>query len=137
MTEKRLIGIDTNVLVHMIDSSDDKKHKIALGILKEINRDPASYVVSIQVSGELSNVVNSKYPSIVPYKNALVQYLSRSVPVVHYTVREILSAGSSRNFWDTVLALTYIRAGATVLLTENTADFSMFSDRIKIINPFE
>ena len=137
MTEKRLIGIDTNVLVHMVDSADDRKHSAALEILKDIHRDPSSYVVSIQVLGELSNVVNSKYPSVIPHKNALLKYLSQSVPIVHYTVQEILSAGDSRNFWDAVLALTYIRAGATVLLTENTADFSRFSNRIQIVNPFE
>gem|GEM_PF-4893992 len=121
----------------MLDSADPKKHDIALKILEEIHHDPSVYVISIRVLGELSNVVNSKYPAVIQHKNALIRYLSRAVPIVHYTVQEILSAGGLRNFWDAVLALTYIRAGAQVLLTENTSDFSSFSDRIQVVNPFE
>jgi len=30
LTERKLTGIDTNVLVHMLDSADPKKHDIAL-----------------------------------------------------------------------------------------------------------
>jgi len=137
LSEKKLTGIDTNILVHMLDSADAQKHERALEILDEIHNHPERFVVSIQVYGELSSVIASKYPQLSDLRDNLIRFLFSRVGAVHYTINEILLAGAHRRFWDAVLAYTYIRAGADAIYTENVRDFKQFSDKIRIVNPFE
>jgi len=120
---EKLIGIDTDILVHMLDSADPHKHGRALEILDEIHNHPERFVISIQVYGEISSVISSKYPQLSSLRDDLIRFLFSRVGAVHYTISEILLAGAHRRFWDAVLAYTYIRAGADTIYTENVRDF--------------
>ncbi len=133
----RPVGIDTNILVHGLLIQDERKHKIALSVLRNILLNPSDYVIAIQVFGEFISTVLRVRPKLRDEALDLVGLLSKHVTVVHYTTSEVMKAGKAvdyQRFWDAVLAFTYKRAGVRKILTENVADFKGL---IPAENPFE
>ena len=131
-----LAGLDTNVLVYVLDSGAGWKHEKAVAIIEHVVKQPKSYIVSSQVLAETLYVVKRKYPPALPLAQALVYMITRRVPTVYYTNLEVLQASQSppRYFWDRLLAYTYLNNGADTIITE---DEKPYKGLINVENPFK
>ncbi len=130
-------GIDTNILVYAIDSADERKHKIAVEILEDLHENPERYSVALQVIAELIYVTQRKYPEMfdLAVKLALILLKHPKVDRPKYSEDIIGIAISAKgNFWDAVLAYTYLASGVKKILTENVEDFANLP--IEAENPF-
>ena len=58
------VFVDTNVLVHAEDRRDDRKHAIAVALMRRL--DPRRVYVSAQVLSEFANVVTHSRKSALP-----------------------------------------------------------------------
>ncbi len=131
------IGLDTNILVYMLDNTDEKKHEKALEILVNILASPGDYAVSPQVLAEFLYVVKRKQPAAEGDALLLAERLkAKGVVTGSYGVDEVLGAAKhpAGRFWDALIAYTYLSHGVKVILTENTEDFKNLMDAV---NPFE
>ncbi|BES82817.1 PIN domain-containing protein [Pyrodictium abyssi] len=134
--KKGLVGIDTNILVHALIVQDEAKHEAAKRLLRDIVEHGDRYILSYQVIGELYSTMLRIAPSLMEEAIALARLLARRLRLIHYTASELENAtrtSTPKRFWDTVLALTYRRHGATLILAENTQDFRGL---IQAMNPF-
>ncbi len=124
----RLVGIDTNILVHALVVQDEEKHEKAKNLLREIVENGDRYLLSLQVVGELYATLLRVAPSLIPEAIELARLLAERLNLVHYTLTDLEEAAKTttapRRYWDTVLALTSRRHGARLMPTENTRDFN-------------
>ncbi len=130
-------GLDTNILVYMIDSTDEDKHKRALSLLEDILRNPSEYAVTTQVVAEFLYVVKKKLPVALDDALLLIERLHAKGTIIgSYTIKEVLQAikHSPKRFWDALIAYTYLSHNIKTILTENTEDFKNI---INAINPFD
>jgi len=131
------IGIDTNVLVYAIDSADERKHEIAVKILEDLHAKPWKYSIALQVIAELIYVAQRKYSEMLNLaaKLALILLKHPKIERPRYS-EEIISIATSirSNFWDAVLAYTYLASGVGEIITENVEDFENLP--IEARNPF-
>ena len=119
-------GLDTNILVYMIDSTDEEKHEKALALLEDILRNPSGYAVTAQVVAEFLYVVKRRLPEALGDALFLIERLrAKGLVLGSYTVEEVLRAARqpSGRFWDALIAYTYLSHGVKVILTENVEDF--------------
>jgi len=97
-----------------------------------------SYLISLQVIGEYYYTVLRIAPSLRDEANQLIEIPADPQHLIHYdlqTLNEALRLTTSpRNFWDTLLALTYLKARAETIATENEKDFR---GMIRTVNPFK
>lgn len=132
-----LIGLDTNILVHATVIEDKNKHEKAKELIEKLveNR---KYLVSLQVVAEYYYTIIRIAPQLMEEARELVEILATPQNTVHYDLSIINEAleksGSPRRFWDALIALTYTRAGAEAVATENEEDFKHLA---KTINPFK
>ena len=130
-------GLDTSVLVYMIDSSDLEKHEKALTLLEDMLRNPGGYALTAQVVAELLYVVKRKLPDALGDALFLAERLrAKGLILGSYTIEEVLRAARHPpgRFWDALIAYTYLSHGVKLILTENVGDFKGL---IKAVNPFE
>jgi len=131
------IGIDTNVLVYAIDSTNERKHDMALEVLKDLRNNPEKYSVALQVICELIYVAQKKYPQMLEYaaRLALILLKHPKIDRPKYSEEVVgLALNSKKNFWDAVLAYTYAANGVRTIITENVEDFASLP--VEAENPF-
>ena len=130
-----LIGLDTNILVHATLIEDKGKHEKAKRFLEEIVP-RGNYLISLQVAAEYYATIIRIAPNLAEEARELIEIIATPETTVHYnleTLNQALEkAGRRGKFWDTLIALTYLREGAEAIATENERDFK---DIIKVINP--
>ena len=131
------IGLDTNILVHATVVQDREKHEKAKQLLKEIVEN-GDYLLSLQVIGEYYATILRVAPELAEEARELIDILATPENTVHYdldTLNQALKITKSPGkYWDKLLALTYLRAGAQIVATENEKDFK---DIITTINPLK
>lgn len=130
-------GLDTSVLVYMIDNTDAEKHEKALALLEDMLRNPGGYALTAQVIAELLYVVKRKLPDALEDALFLAERLrAKGIILGSYTIEEVLRAARhpQGRFWDALIAYTYLSHGVNVILTENIDDFKGL---IKAVNPFK
>ena len=81
-------------------------------------------------------MISRKAPEVLEETIRLIQLLTRTLRVVHYTHLEVLQASSSppRHFWDRLLAYTYLNNGAEEIVTE---DEKPYKGVLRTLNPFK
>lgn len=132
-----LIGLDTNILVHATLIQDMDKHEKAKKFLERIV-ESGNYLISLQVVAEYYYVVMKAAPRLIDEARELVEILATPQNTIHYDLPIINEAlrvsGGWKRYWDTLIALTYLKAGADAIATENEKDFKHL---IKTINPLK
>ena len=129
-------GLDTNVLIYALDNSDQQKHQKALEILKDVFTHPGNYTIATQVMAETIYVVKRKYPEATDVAVKMIRLLAElpALKMLTYGPEDVLNASQHNAFWDAILAYTYVKAGVSTILTENTEDYKDLLINAK--NPF-
>jgi predicted nucleic acid-binding protein len=135
---------DTSVLVYAFDSSEVKKHDIALNMINRITASGGG-VISSQVLLELYNVLTrfAANPLTSKETGGIVKYFTEAsmgrkidynLPIA---IRAVEAAARFKtNIWDTLIAETMKENGVYTIATENEKDFKKIKG-ITIINPFK
>ena len=133
-----MIGVDTNVLVALINASHPARARQALHAVTAA-RKTNGLLLSAQVCGEFMHVTTRKLqPPLHPDEARQFLRALGNLPAVqqtHYELGTILRARNEQPTWDAILAQTLLDAGCTELLTENVDDFA--GTGLVARNPFE
>ncbi len=134
--------IDTSVLVHAFDNSDQEKHFKAKEAVKKLS-DDGNGILSVQNLTEFSRALSEKAKYKIPYDvvRSYVLPLGVLFPTINYdqkTIAEALYIASNYNihFFDALLAATMEANFISEIVTENEKDFSKIP-WLKVINPFK
>ncbi len=136
------ILVDTNILIYSVLESDEKKHRIANDIVKDLVRSE-EFVLSSQNLAEFCRVLLEKNkPRVESFelRNLVLGFL-RFSSFISYSEMTVLEALSSCdeykvNFFDALLIASMKENGIVNIMTENVSDFSRVP-WLKVINPFE
>jgi len=134
--------IDSNVLVYIIDSSEERKTRTALKLLDTVAQKPSEYVVAEQNLREFSAVIsrNKQFPEEKFYES-LNAFLSAFGEIIRDEIHDWLEAftisrSHATSYWDALLAATMKRHGITKIITENVKDFRKVPG-LTVENPFK
>ncbi len=132
--------VDTNILVYLIDKTDEKRHRKAKEWFKSI-KGQENLFVSAQNLREFSSIALKKSSLHVNEINKILRLFADAFDLIFDNFEDIIKANNKiektrKNFWDALLAATMQRHFISVILTENTKDFKKIKG-IKAINPLE
>lgn len=121
------VFVDTNVLVYAEDRRDDRKHAIAVALIRRL--DPRRVYVSAQVLSEFANVVTHPRKSALPSSRAIegVRRMAEAWNVLAIDADTVIAALAARDRWQLPYYDAQIWASAAlgvvpVVLSEDFAD---------------
>jgi predicted nucleic acid-binding protein len=136
--------VDTNIIVYAFDSSDKKKHKLAMELLDDCFERKVQFYLSTQNISEFYNVVTRFVDNPVPKSEAMnickkiigFSGFIKLVPTPSAMIRAMdIDKEYGSGYWDALIAATMLDNGVGIIITENTRDF-MKIPGISIENPF-
>lgn len=140
LSASRLEFCDTNILVYAYDASSGRKRTSADVLLERLWEQRAG-ALSIQVLQEFFTVVTRKLAGSMPVGEARAA-VERFTEwhVVEPTKQDVLAAidRSERwriSFWDAMLVTAAVKAGASVLWSEDLSHGQTY-DGVTVRNPF-
>lgn len=139
MSEDRIF-LDTNILVHAFDRSDERRNRVARGLLERAFTSRDCWI-SVQVLREFYVVVTRKvaHPLTADVAGEIVRDLAQ-IPVVEET-NDLVLAGINvhrRNGispWDGLIVASAVASRCAVLLSEDM-NHGQTLDGVRIQNPF-
>lgn len=139
MTGERF-GLDTNVLVYMVDTSDAGRRDRAISIVRAAAAS-GRCSLSLQNIGEFYVVVTRKGHMPPVRAAAQARDWTRLFRIVEPNAADIqlaLGAASSGrlSYWDALLLATLSRSGCSTLLSEDMQDGSML-EGVTVRDPFK
>jgi len=132
------ITFDTNILFYALDSDAGEKHDIAANLLdRALDAEP---VLLLQSLAELFNATRKRQEIPFDEVREFIANNMNVLPVIAFGAPDLLPAialqqAHKLQFWDALLITTAIRAGCTLLLSEDGQHGRAF-DGLTIINPF-
>jgi predicted nucleic acid-binding protein len=125
---------DTNVLAYLA-GSDPAKAARARAVLAE------GGMISVQVLNELINVCRRKvrmdWPEVREFVAGIRTFLTVTpVTVETHDLGLTLAERHQLRVWDAMIAAAALRAGCTVLLSEDFQPGFVFAGRMTVQNPF-
>ena len=129
------IALDTNFLMYLYDSSDEKKRHISELLLA------SSPFVSSQVVSEFLNVTRrlQKLPKneVLEKCNKVLSYC-KIIPVSHLTLETGLFLINRYDFqlFDSIVISSALEANCSTLYSEDLQHNQLIENRLTIINPF-
>jgi predicted nucleic acid-binding protein len=141
MTANRYL-IDTNILIYAYDSFDQKKQKIAEGILRESN-DGAEQYLSTQILAECGSVLIKRNFTRKEAREIVEQYAQRhqtllvekSTVLLALQLFEKYFQEKQKIIWDAVLLATAVQHGINAIITEDIQSAPVL-EGVKYLNPF-
>ncbi|WP_225770480.1 PIN domain-containing protein [Inquilinus sp. Marseille-Q2685] len=137
MTDRRFT-LDTNILIHAIDSGEGNKHSRAREIVERAAQ--TDCVLAIQALGEF--YVTSQRRRLLPAADAAAQVadwmelFATMAPATANTMTAAREAAAARfGYWDAMLLSTADSHGCTTLLSEDMAD-GVTLGGVTVRNPF-
>lgn len=123
--------IDTCLLIYLVDSSDEKKHKKVVNWFETISGD--EYFISIQNLREFAYVVKKKSLLNNEKLKEYIGLFSDSFNLIYDNLEDIINAtkSSKNKYWDSLLIATAKRHNIVEIITENEKDFD---GKIKVDN---
>ncbi|MDO8553310.1 MAG: PIN domain-containing protein [Candidatus Micrarchaeota archaeon] len=137
---KDKIMVDTNVLIYIETSDEEKKHEIAIETLEKMKLEYDLFL-SIQNINEFSNNMLKKSNLSHSSINEIITNYQTTFNMIFFNIETIKAANNvSReyniHFYDALLAATMQENNIFKIITENEKDFKKVP-WIKIINPFK
>jgi predicted nucleic acid-binding protein len=137
MTAKTFV--DTNILVYAHDVDQGQKHQTARDILIELMQS-RSGALSPQVLQEFYVTVTRKIAKPLSKREARETVRDYSVWCIDTTAAEVAAAfriedEAKISFWDALICASALKAGATVLLSEDMNSGQQIAG-LRIQNPF-
>ncbi len=139
---KDKILVDTNILVYLIDETEEEKHLQALDFFKKI-QNKENYFVAFQNLKEFSNIARKKAFLSAKEINEKIHVFADSFKMVFDDYQDLENANelvekTKAPFWDSMIVAVMQKEKITKILTENVKDFEKFeSEKIEIINLFK
>jgi len=139
--ERRLF--DTNILVHAYNISDERKHEIALSLVKKAWQEGGG-ITSLQNLMEFFTVITKKVKRPISKNDAeiLVKDIlnSENWEVVDRDEDIFIKAmgiakEANISLWDALIGATMIENGIRKIVTDNEKDFHKIKG-IEVVNPF-
>ncbi|NWF76795.1 MAG: PIN domain-containing protein [Nitrospirae bacterium] len=135
------VFVDTNVIVYAYDKDADKKHKIAVSLMKDLWHSGLG-IISTQVLQEFFITLTKKIPR--PLKVAVVRETIKRLSrwdVVLIDVDIMIRATEIQerykySFWDSLIIASAIGSGAKAIFSEDLADGQTIQG-VVIKNPFK
>lgn len=134
-----MIAFDTNLLVYAQQENDEQgRHLIARNLLQKSAIEGG--IIPVQVLGEFLNVCKSKLTVAPIDAVAQVQDYQEVFDCPSSLVEDLTGASLAAEqhmlqYFDALILTVAMRAGATILLSEDMHD-GLEIDGLKIINPF-
>lgn len=135
-----LCFLDTNILLYLHDSEDQRKFEVASHLVLELGRRLA-FVVSPQVLGEYYEVAVSKpgqYELRARYRDNVRRFRRACLAPYDADVMETawgLQDITNYSWWDLMIVASAMKAGCRYLLTEDLMHGHELGD-LTIVNPF-
>ncbi len=129
------ISLDTNVLIYLYDSENEKKRQISESLLA------IGPLVSTQVISEYLNVTRrlQKLPkNDVLEKCSKVLSYCEIIPINHSTLDTALSLINRYDFqlFDSIIVAASLEASCNILYSEDLQHNQVVENRLTIVNPF-
>lgn len=134
-----MIALDTNILIYAItDSEADDRHQRACDILLKIA--PSYPILPLPVVGEFLNVCRKRTRASFTSALARADQMIRNYNCISAIPSDYLRAGTTSHryriqYFDALILIIAVRAGATILLSEDMQD-GQEVEGIRIVNPF-
>lgn len=128
-------ALDTNVLMYLYDSSDEKKRHISESLLA------SRPFISTQVISEFLNVTRRLHQlaknEILQKFNKVLSYC-KITPVSHVTMETALFLINRYDFqlFDSIIVASALDANCSTLYSEDLQHNQLIENRLTIINPF-
>lgn len=129
------IALDTNILMYLYDSFDERKKLISESLLVE------TPFVSAQVVSEFLNVTKRlqkipKYEILLKCSKTLT--FCEIIPVNHKTLESALFLIKRYDFqlFDSIIIASALAANCSILYSEDLQHKQLIDNRLTIINPF-
>lgn len=135
------VFIDTNVLVYLFDSRDQKKQRVAGELMQRLVEEKIAPVVSTQVLQEAYSALTRKLGMDPAEAMAALQAMEGASFVIQQVDVPLIWRGATRSiedkltFWDGLIVETAREAACSVLYTEDLQAGRVF-DGLTIRNPF-
>jgi predicted nucleic acid-binding protein len=135
-----LCFLDTNILLYLHDSEDQRKFRIATHLVLELGR-RLGFVVSPQVLGEYYKAAVSKpgqYEVRARYRDNVRRFRRACLAPYGADVMETawgLQDITNYSWWDLMIVASALKAGCRYLLTEDLMHGHELGD-LTIVNPF-
>ena len=126
--------LDSNILVYAV--SEDPRSEIARTLIQQ------HFVISIQCLNEFANVARRKL--VMPWDEvdeaiSLLIHLADDVLPIDLALHKSAISLASRygySFYDALIVAAALKAGATVLYSEDMQSGHELDEGLKIVNPF-
>jgi predicted nucleic acid-binding protein len=133
------VFIDTNVLVYAHDADAGRKQEIAKSVVKRLSQQ-RSGVLSMQILQEFYVNVTRKIASPLSKSEAraiVEDFAHWCVATSPTDIRQafLIEDGAKISFWDTLIVVAAVKAGATQILSEDMSHGQTIAG-IRIENPF-
>jgi predicted nucleic acid-binding protein len=132
--------LDTNILLYLHDTEDDRKCQIASHLVLELGRS-LSFVISPQVLNEYYKVAISKpgqfevrgryRDNVRRFRRACLAPYDPDVMATAWGLQDITNYG----WWDLMIVASALKAGCRYLLTEDLMHGHELGE-LTIVNPF-
>jgi predicted nucleic acid-binding protein len=137
-----LVFVDTNILLYAHDRSAGLKHEIARDFVAQ-RWGSRTGVLSTQVLQEFYVNVTRKLPRPMTAARAravIARYATWSVRRIEPA--DIIAASELEkqhrlSFWDALVIISAMRAGASILATEDLQHGRGFAGGLTVVNPFD
>lgn len=131
--------VDANLLVYTRDSREPAKQATANAVLSAFVTTPGAKLC-VQVLAEYYSVLTRKLNERPALARDATVALSQSVESFNYDLEDFqaaleLAASGVLWIWDAVLVCAALRAGCTLLISEDMQDGRRF-DQLTVITPF-
>ena len=132
------ITFDTNILFYALDPDASSKHQVARDLFdRALDSDP---VLLLQSLAELYNAARKSQAIPLDRVRDFIASNMDALPVIAFDRMDLLPAISLQRlhklqFWDALLITTALRAGCTLLLSEDGQHSRKF-DGLTVVNPF-
>lgn len=131
--------VDSNVLIYAHDVDANRKHQLAMEILRELWNSRKG-VLSLQVLQEFYVNVTRKIPSPLPRESARRVVSNYAIWCIETTPAEMHAAfriedESRIGFWDALIVSSALKCGASRILSEDLNAGQQIAG-IPIQNPF-
>lgn len=129
--------VDSNVVLYsVLAEQEPAKHATAIRLLRSDD-----IVMSTQVVGEVAPVLTRKTSLSNTDIRNIADDLFLRYPVFTVEKADLLDAFAIRDsyrlsFWDSLIVAVALRAGATILYSEDAHNGLVIRDRLTIRNPF-
>ena len=135
MTEDKLIFLDSNILVYLMDKDMEKKKKVA-SFMTDYHL-ISSQVVAENVNACLKSLKLSKEKSFNHSRELLEKFKVVLLNPSTFHLAFIISTKYQLSWWDSLIVSSALENNCVILYSEDMQDGLVIESKLTIVNPFK